>query len=159
MTNQFEQSGKACYNCGYCGVFVWKYPSQVYTHVFCSEGCQHEWQRTKREYDSHDNYETCDECGECFKRKPSHVHDHTFCSQECYFEWESKGNPRGFYLTPEWRQKRTEILKRDGQTCQHCGTEERLEVHHITPISEGGSRLDGDNLTVLCKDCHIDTHR
>lgn len=28
------------------------------------------------------------------------------------------------------------------------------EVHHKKPISEGGERLDHDNLQALCKSCH-----
>lgn len=33
----------------------------------------------------------------------------------------------------------------------------QIQVHHITPLSEGGSD-DDDNLIVLCEDCHISIH-
>ncbi len=41
--------------------------------------------------------------------------------------------------------------------CEHCKAEGRLtpaeEVHHIRPLSEGGTH-DEQNLLSLCKSCH-----
>ncbi len=51
---------------------------------------------------------------------------------------------------------RRAILKRDGYTCQNCMKEfkeERLEVHHVMPVSKGGSD-SLRNLVTLCIDCH-----
>ena len=53
-------------------------------------------------------------------------------------------------------QKRRNIFQRDGYVCQHCWQykcEEELELHHIVPMSEGGSHHP-HNLTTLCHDCH-----
>jgi len=36
------------------------------------------------------------------------------------------------------------------------GEDPRLEVDHITPISEGGHPFDPANLRTLCEDCHED---
>lgn len=44
-------------------------------------------------------------------------------------------------------------LIRDRKCCERCGSEENLEVHHITKIKDGGTN-DLDNLLLLCKDCH-----
>lgn len=60
---------------------------------------------------------------------------------------------------------RTEILERDGFTCQLCGAgpgdpdpfnpnrKVRLHVDHIVPASQGGT-IDKDNLRVLCSTCN-----
>jgi len=50
-------------------------------------------------------------------------------------------------------KKRKEVLKRDKESCQNCGSHSRLEVHHIVPIVVRGSNEKG-NLVTLCKKCH-----
>jgi hypothetical protein len=52
---------------------------------------------------------------------------------------------------------RTRIISRDGRVCLRCETEEELEVHHITPVSQGGQNKDS-NLATLCSDCHQAAH-
>ena len=42
-------------------------------------------------------------------------------------------------------------------TCTVCGAEERLEIHHIIPLSLNGSN-DISNLMVLCHDHHMAVH-
>ena len=65
--------------------------------------------------------------------------------------------------TEEWKWRRRETIIRDEYTCQKCGVkggpkgDASLEVHHITPVSEGGSD-DLDNLKTLCADCHQQSH-
>jgi hypothetical protein len=49
------------------------------------------------------------------------------------------------------------ILSRDGYRCTHCHSQDRLEVHHKTPISQGGSD-DPTNLKTLCETCHAGEH-
>jgi hypothetical protein len=53
---------------------------------------------------------------------------------------------------PEWRSLRSRVMQRDGRRCRHCGTTERLSVHHITPRPEGTN--DPRNLVTLCSTCH-----
>lgn len=51
---------------------------------------------------------------------------------------------------------RFRIFKRDGFTCQYCGSKApdvSLEVDHIIPVSNGGSD-DESNLTTACFDCN-----
>lgn len=52
---------------------------------------------------------------------------------------------------------RTKIIRRDGGCCLRCGTSEDLEVHHIQPISQGGTNDDA-NLATLCVSCHHSAH-
>lgn len=58
-----------------------------------------------------------------------------------------------FYYTDEWKQISKSIKERDGFTCQVCGNDDWLEVHHIIPRIMGGTDTD-DNLITLCKKCH-----
>ncbi len=55
-------------------------------------------------------------------------------------------------IPKDWRSIRRKILMRDRRRCQHCGTCEKLSVHHITPRPLGTN--DPRNLITLCDDCH-----
>ena len=57
-----------------------------------------------------------------------------------------------------WDRLRVNALRQGGWRCSKCGKAGRLEVHHVIPISEGGSN-DPENLACLCRACHIDIHR
>lgn len=39
-------------------------------------------------------------------------------------------------------------------TCRACGSDERLQVDHITELADGGEPYDESNLQTLCEDCH-----
>lgn len=58
-----------------------------------------------------------------------------------------------------WERLRIQVLARDGCRCTEC--EENwlnyLEVHHIKPLSEGGTN-DLSNLITLCRRCHAQKH-
>lgn len=87
----------------------------------------------------------------------------------------SKGHARRFYWDndrqcvreKEWslaQRKRQatpkqvkHVLERDGHRCARCGAEEPLIVHHIWPVSQGGTP-DVENLVTLCKPCHRAAH-
>lgn len=64
------------------------------------------------------------------------------------------------------KKTRFEVFKRDGFTCQYCGSVPPsvvLEVDHVTPVSKGGDN-DIHNLTTSCFDCNrgktdIELHR
>jgi len=52
---------------------------------------------------------------------------------------------------------RFEVFKRDGFTCQYCGThppKDILHVDHINPVKLGGGN-DIDNLITSCSDCNL----
>jgi 5-methylcytosine-specific restriction endonuclease McrA len=58
---------------------------------------------------------------------------------------------------PEWPEIRRKILERDGYRCSNCGKEEFLDVHHIVPLSRGGT-TQPSNLITLRRDCHAKIH-
>ena len=44
-------------------------------------------------------------------------------------------------------------MQKSNGVCVACGTDERLQVDHIIPVSRGGTN-DLDNLQMLCKSCN-----
>jgi len=58
----------------------------------------------------------------------------------------------------DFENKRQYVLCRDGFKCQHCGSKEHLEVHHIIYRSQGGTN-NVNNLITLCHECHQDVHK
>ena len=66
--------------------------------------------------------------------------------------WEAAENARP--QSTEMDVVRTEAFERDHWRCLMCGARQNLTVHHITPLSQGGPRIDIDNLATLCWICH-----
>jgi len=60
--------------------------------------------------------------------------------------------------TLDFENKRQYVLCRDRFKCQHCGSKEHLEVHHIIYRSQGGTD-DVNNLITLCHECHQGVHK
>ena len=58
-------------------------------------------------------------------------------------------------LNPLWEEKRFKVLKRDEHSCQSCGIQKNLHVHHIIYIQgrEPWQYRNGDLIT-YCKSCH-----
>lgn len=61
---------------------------------------------------------------------------------------------------PDWDERCSRVKSRDGHKCTECGypvglrrRTRELHIHHITPISEGGTN-ELDNLITLCHICH-----
>jgi len=52
--------------------------------------------------------------------------------------------------THAWRKLRLVVLDRDRHRCQVCGATELLEVHHLVPVSEGGTDTLS-NLETRCR--------
>jgi hypothetical protein len=57
----------------------------------------------------------------------------------------------------DWDNIREAVLSRDSHKCGNCGSSDRLHVHHIVPLSKGGSNEIG-NLRTLCEGCHKKIH-
>ena len=49
---------------------------------------------------------------------------------------------------------RKNVLKRDGNKCQYCGSKESLTLDHIIPKSRGGGD-SWDNLITCCATCNV----
>ena len=66
---------------------------------------------------------------------------------------QERGNARLALLGKEWENIRQAVIIRDNFSCQHCGNNSKLEVHHKIPY-----RLTKDhslsNLLCLCNVCH-----
>jgi 5-methylcytosine-specific restriction endonuclease McrA len=63
------------------------------------------------------------------------------------FDWDAYHDAAG-----EWNDRRDELRERYG--FDELGR--RLEVDHITPVSEGGHPFDPGNLRTLCDECHME---
>lgn len=59
---------------------------------------------------------------------------------------------RDFY-GPNWFKTVNEVQTRDGKKCVDCGNTNKLDTHHIIPLSKGGVTAKG-NLITLCGNCH-----
>ena len=57
--------------------------------------------------------------------------------------------------TPEYRQWRDAVKRRDGNACRRCGFENNLHVHHIKPLDKYLEfAVVLDNGLTLCGNCH-----
>lgn len=68
-----------------------------------------------------------------------------------------------FYNSEAWKNKRKNILKRDGYMCQYCKrygrAREAAVVHHKKHYDEYPELgLRNDNLISLCNACHNKEH-
>ncbi len=57
---------------------------------------------------------------------------------------------------PDWDARRDSLLMLN-PACEACDSPSNLHIHHIIPISKGGSHRE-DNLMVLCEECHSSQH-
>jgi len=76
-----------------------------------------------------------------------------------------KSKPRPSYrsslLGPQypsnWSDISRQARQRDGHKCGNCGSGYNLHVHHIVPLSKGGTN-NLSNLRTLCSSCHGKLH-
>lgn len=65
---------------------------------------------------------------------------------------------RPYYHTRRWQVLRRYVLWRDRSRCQVCRRKQRvLDVHHVRPVSKGGSWYTS-NLVAVDRACHARTH-
>ncbi|MDE1905119.1 MAG: HNH endonuclease [Rhodospirillales bacterium] len=58
----------------------------------------------------------------------------------------------------DWYTARAKRLKLDNFACQKCGSQDKIEVHHIISVSRGGNH-SLSNLITLCHKHHDKQHR
>lgn len=54
---------------------------------------------------------------------------------------------------PDWEERQKRCLIRDSYKCRICKKTKRLHIHHVKPISYGGTH-SLQNLITLCSACH-----
>lgn len=72
-------------------------------------------------------------------------------------------NNSKFYSSYGWKNKRPNILKRDGYQCKQCSrygkVTEANTIHHIQPLEvRPDLKLNSHNLISLCQPCHEAMH-
>lgn len=114
----------------------------------------------------------CPECGEDFEYKAGPQFRCPTCQRKTevrrIHEWLASDKNRLKKYADKARDNyhfsgnRKAALKRDNYTCQHCGTQDDLQVHHIdgngmtNPRESRNNALD--NLLTLCRGCHTKEH-
>lgn len=159
--------------CDWCGEDFEYKKSHKEQRRFCSMTCKGEFQESEWVDEDHPRWDggdvtvTCEWCNEEYEVAPHKETSSRFCSRDCFglwksHEWARDGSPvwKGGYSKyhGNWRRNRKKALQRDGGTCQSCGSDDDLHVHHITPVVE----FDDDdpdmhklsNLITLCSTCH-----
>jgi len=53
----------------------------------------------------------------------------------------------------DWSEKRDEIKRRDGNQCVLCGSQDRVEIHHIRK-HKGNNKHVQERMIALCASCH-----
>lgn len=103
-----------------------------------------------------------------FLRAEERFENEMYAKARAYFEQANKLRRQGdnnqsrkqlydqYLQSKEWKQKRSEVLFRDGYCCQLCGDEENLRVHHLTYNRVGNEALF--DLVTLCSHCHANEH-
>jgi len=66
-----------------------------------------------------------------------------------------KESYRAYLRSPKWKEKRKELLEEANYECEDCGSKKNLQVHHLNYDNLGEEEL-GEDVEVLCKDCHED---
>lgn len=113
----------------------------------------------------------CDSCGKEYSTHYSAYYkckhdDKSYCLQcaKKIFKTPQKTNSiirqkKDYRYNHEYRKFTQDVLFRDKRTCQCCGKQEKLVVHHLNGYDwyiEG--RTLTDNAITLCEDCHISFH-
>ncbi|MGY4902557.1 HNH endonuclease [Streptomyces sp. 900116325] len=84
------------------------------------------------------------------------------CDEHQPIAWAGRDNKQARYgiSSGEWRTLKRKVTARDYGCCYRCGADahdvpddEPFVLDHITPIFEGGSPRDLDNLGLLCPPC------
>ena len=82
--------------------------------------------------------------------------EHKRQEQRRYDSRRGSSSERGYDTT--WQRLRAAYL-RSHPLCNRCpGVVPAIVVHHKQPISDGGERLDTENLEALCETCHNKHH-
>lgn len=149
---------------------------------FCSHECYHQWMTDNLTGEDHPSWEggkeavECSSCGDTLHRKRYYIdkNEHFFCDYQCHGDWRSenmrgnnhprwKGGQDLYHLLRShisercWTMMYQEYQKKFN-TCEMCGSEKNIHMHHIIPIMAGGTN-DEWNIMPLCSSCHPKVER
>ena len=82
-------------------------------------------------------------------------HDRMVRSAHAAFPWPSIVRLKAYVRVPYRRimLTRRNVLRRDGNRCQYCGSRDRLTLDHVLPKSRGGPDT-WENLVAACVPCN-----
>lgn len=170
---------KETVKCSYCGEELErpKWHREQRKHHFCDHKCYSNYLKDGK---------VLTNCVNCDKKillsRYRYLRsENNFCSIDCINKWYTgrrcynwKGGRSSEYYGPDWNEQRRRVIKRDNNTCQHCGKpgeDIKLDVHHKVPfgeferedVKEDADAIDRfdyeeanklDNLILLCESCH-----
>ncbi|WP_369117591.1 HNH endonuclease [Mycobacteroides abscessus] len=164
--------------CAVCDQVVSVTPQQVSDGIrTCSESCRKELiSRAKGGL----GIGVCESCGVEYQVSRFHLRaGRRFCGDTCRLAWFALQTPTGEdnpfwngggveYYGSSWAAARRAAWERDNETCASCGRStqelgERPIVHHKIPFKSFGVENHEianqlDNLTCLCRSCHLKEH-
>jgi 5-methylcytosine-specific restriction endonuclease McrA len=81
--------------------------------------------------------------------------EHLVHSAHAAFPWPSIVRLKAYVRVPYRRimLTRRNVIRRDGNHCQYCGSRERLTLDHVVPKSRGGPDT-WENLVAACVPCN-----
>lgn len=152
--------------CEQCGKDFWKFNNQIKrtNKNFCSVSCTHRSLENKVIL-------SCKYCGNEYKTIPGQIKHRgsSFCSRKCggLFKRTQTGEKsvswkggvsdplRRLRSSAAFKEWRAAVFERDNHICQHCGSRERLEPHHIKRFAlYSDLRFEVSNGLTLCNHCH-----
>lgn len=168
--NEYAKRTGIEHHCERCNKTVYRKPSEVREHIFCSRQCSNQFQSAY--FKQHPELTaaggisiTCHQCGKSFRVKAHRATRAKYCSQIC--SWSARFGVAIPHTTPDYSGEnnpnykggknrvtaRKNGIKTYGKQCMICGYDLSVDVHHITPKREGGKN-DSGNIIVLCPNHH-----
>ena len=135
---------------------------------YCSTSCQYDHQKIGQMVLTPATIQTCP-CGKQFRHYDSSKRGHkgagTYCSRVCRDKYRVReaipnwrgGSDKHYTRGSNWSAQRRAALRRDSKTCQHCGSADNPQVHHVLPFRLFDDYREANklkNLLTLCPPCH-----
>ena len=143
-----SQDNKQTVKCECCGKEIKRSKSHIRGRVYFSRECR---------IISNTIEKQCEYCGKIIRKPKCEANYGGFyCGRKCagMAIRKNEGQNQG-RRSPEDLEWKKEILKRGNYKCAMCGSNRRLEAHHIKRIEEYPElRHELSNGICLCHDCH-----
>lgn len=164
-----DRENKKEVSCDYCGKnFKVKKSRKYYNdYIYCSYECKNKNNTTRILIE-------CNYCKKTIEKPFKYKDKNGYCSSECFYSYNIGSNVHNYNpniskkereeqrKTPEYREWRINVFKRDYYTCQCCKNKNgiTLNAHHIENFSEHkDKRYSLNNGITLCKECHQEFHK